>query len=74
MYKRYGETNSQYGQRFIAQWNFIKKSMIDSEHGGWYNTVSEDGVHPPGDHSKGNLWKSAYHETRALLNVADRLK
>ncbi|MCL2709237.1 MAG: AGE family epimerase/isomerase [Planctomycetaceae bacterium] len=74
MYHRYGETEMQYGQRFIEQWGFIKKSMLDAEHGGWFNTVSESGVHPPGEHSKANLWKTAYHETRALLNVAEGLK
>jgi mannose/cellobiose epimerase-like protein (N-acyl-D-glucosamine 2-epimerase family) len=51
-----------------------ERSMIDSEHGGWFNTVAEDGTHPPGEHSKANLWKTAYHETRALLNVAEGLK
>ena len=75
MYRRYGETEMQYGQRFVAQWNFIKRSMIDAEYGGWFNTVSESGKHlseqqPP----KAQLWKTAYHETRALLNVADGLK
>ncbi|MDR0328355.1 MAG: AGE family epimerase/isomerase, partial [Planctomycetaceae bacterium] len=74
MYQHYGETEQQYGQKFIAEWNFIKRSLIDAEHGGWFNTVSEDGVHPPGEHSKANHWKTAYHETRALLNVAERLK
>ena len=73
-YRCYGETEMLYGQRFMAQWNFIKRSMIDAEFGGWYNTVSEEGVHPPGEHSKGHLWKTAYHETRALLNVAEMLK
>jgi mannobiose 2-epimerase len=74
MYRHYGEFDVQYGQKFIAQWGFIKRSLIDAEHGGWFNTVSESGVHPPGEHSKANLWKTAYHETRALLNVAEGLK
>jgi mannobiose 2-epimerase len=74
MYRHYGESDSKYGEKFIAQWNFIKRSMIDAEHGGWFNTVSESGVHPPGEHSKANLWKTAYHETRALLNIAEGLK
>ena len=74
MYKRYGETDQLYGQKFIAQWNFIKNHMIDPVYGGWFNTVSESGVLPPGTHTKANLWKAAYHETRALLNVAEGLK
>jgi mannobiose 2-epimerase len=74
LYRHYGETDAQYGQKFIAQWNFIKRSIIDEKHGGWFNTVAEDGVHPPGEHSKANQWKTAYHETRALLNVAEGLK
>ena len=74
MYRRYGETKMLYGQQFIHQWHFIKNSMIDAEYGGWFNTVSESGVHPPGEHSKANHWKTSYHETRALLNVADGLK
>jgi mannobiose 2-epimerase len=74
MYRRYGETDAFYGQRFIEQWNFIQRFLIDSHYGGWFNTVSESGEHPPGEHSKANLWKTAYHETRALLNVADELQ
>ena len=74
MHHRYGKTEAVYAQRFGSQWEFIKRSMIDAEHGGWFNTVSESGIHPPGEHSKANLWKTAYHETRALLNVADGLK
>ncbi|MCL2742284.1 MAG: hypothetical protein FWE67_00360 [Planctomycetaceae bacterium] len=69
-----GETDALYGQRFIEQWNFIKRFMIDAEHGGWFNTVSESGEHPPGKHTKANIWKTAYHETRALLNVSEGLK
>jgi len=74
-YRRYGETDVLYGQKFIAQWNFIKRSMIDAEHGGWFNAVSENGEHPPGERPpKMHFWKTAYHEIRALLNVADALK
>ena len=75
MYQRYGETDQLYGQKFIAQWNFIARSMIDSQYGGWFNSVSESGAHPPGPRPpKSQLWKTAYHEIRALLNVAEGLK
>ena len=74
MRQHYGETDAVYGQRFVEQWNFIKRFLIDTKHGGWFNTVAEDGVHPSGEHSKANLWKTAYHETRALLNVVEMLK
>ena len=75
MYRNYGETEMQYGQRFIAQWGFIQRSVIDAEHGGWFSAVSESGELPAGPKPpKAQLWKTAYHETRALLNVADGLK
>ncbi len=75
MHRRYGASTPTYGRQFVAQWNFIKRSMIDAEFGGWFNTVSESGEPPQGERPpKAHLWKTAYHETRAMLNVADGLK
>ena len=42
-------------------------------HGEWFEKVSAEGVPPPGQ-SKGTVWKAAYHNGRALLNVAERMR
>lgn len=56
-----------YYQYFILQWNYIKKYLIDNEHGGWYfggiDIVPSNKLLP-----KGTIWKGNYHTTRALMN------
>ena len=65
------------------QWNFIESKVVDAEFGGWYPVVDADGSNPRGldnrfsqvSHGleKAHLWKTAYHEVRALLNASDVL-
>lgn len=55
-----------YADIFAKTWQFIEEKMTDHEHGGWYATVNPDGS-VSGD--KGNLWKCAYHNGRALIEV-----
>jgi cellobiose epimerase len=71
MHERYGKQTDVYFKAFQLQWDFIRKYQIDSEFHGVYPTVGEDGK--PIDSAKGNNWKAAYHDGRALLNVTDRL-
>lgn len=82
MYVRYGD--QRYYDLAVKQWEFIDSKIIDAEYGGWYPVVDADGGNPRGldnrfsqvSHGleKAHLWKTAYHEVRALLNASDMLE
>ena len=72
MHEKYGQQTDVYFKAFQLQWQFIKNYQIDSEFHGVYEMVGPDGnaVNP----NKGRIWKAAYHDGRALLNVSKRLQ
>jgi len=72
MHEKYGAQNDAYFKAYQRQWQFIKDYQIDPEYGGLYPLVGEDGK--PTVSAKGSIWKAAYHDGRALLNVTDRLR
>jgi cellobiose epimerase len=71
MHERYGKQTDSYFKAFQLQWDFIQKYQIDSEYRGVYTLVGENGK--PTVDIKGSIWKGAYHDGRALLNVSERL-
>jgi cellobiose epimerase len=72
MHEKYaGETDS-YFHAFLKQWEFIKNYQRDSEFHGFYEMIGTDGK--PTIQGKGRIWKGAYHDGRALLNVTERLR
>lgn len=71
MHEKYGKETPIYFQRFLEQWQFIQKHQIDSEYHGLYNLTRADGT--PVTQDKGVIWKAAYHDGRAFLNVSERL-
>lgn len=72
MHQKYGQETDQYFKAFQRQWQFIENYQFDHEHPGVIESVQRDGV--PLTQDKGRVWKAAYHDGRALLNVTDRLK
>lgn len=57
--------------RIHATLNWIEGPAKDPEYGEWYWGVMPDGsLGPRGDH-KGELWKTPYHNLRALLYTED---
>jgi len=62
-----------YGKFFVEQWDFIERYLIDPEYGGWYNETNDDGSNVRGM-EKGHLWKTPYHEVRAMLHVVEMLE
>lgn len=72
MHERYGKQNHVYFQRFLEQWNFIRKQTIDPQFHGDFNLTTADGK--PVTDEKGSIWKAAYHDGRAFWNVRDRLR
>jgi mannobiose 2-epimerase len=71
MHERYGRGNPVYFERFLEQWHFIQKHTIDAEHRGLWNLTSAEGQ--PVTLDKGSIWKAAYHDGRAFMNVSARL-
>jgi mannobiose 2-epimerase len=72
MHEKYGKETSRYFEAFQQQWRFIREHQIDSEFHGVYQMVGADGKAE--NPTKGQIWKAAYHDGRALLNVTARLK
>jgi mannobiose 2-epimerase len=72
MHEMYGGKTEVYFKAFQKQLDFIEKHQRDPEFHGLYQRVGEDGK--PLATDKGQNWKAAYHDGRALLNVSDRLK
>jgi mannose/cellobiose epimerase-like protein (N-acyl-D-glucosamine 2-epimerase family) len=72
MHERYGATTDAYWKAFLRQWRFVTERQLDDEHRGFHETLDADGRPVPG--VKGRIWKEAYHEGRAMLNVVARLR
>lgn len=72
MHERYGTETDVYWRAFERQWRFFRDHQTDHEYGGIYETVRADGT--PTDRVKSKIWKAAYHDSRALLNVTERLR
>jgi len=56
----------------LASWRFIKKYIVDKDHGDWFWGVDETGR--PCDREKAGPWKTPYHNGRACLEVMQRIK
>lgn len=72
MHEKYGAQTDSYFKLFQQQWNYIQRYQVDSEFHGVYEMVDFDGTAL--DAGKGRIWKDAYHDSRALMNVAERLR
>lgn len=62
-----------YHDRFLEQWRYVKTYVVDHEHGGWY-AGGIDKQPQMRRALKGQIWKAAYHDGRALMNVTRRLE
>jgi len=62
-----------YYQAFVKQWEYIKKYMIDHEHGGWYSNGLDKNPEEIKT-AKASDWKVNYHNMRALMNCIKMLK
>jgi cellobiose epimerase len=72
MHETYGRQTDTYWKAFQRQWRFIQDYQVDSEFRGLYEMLGADGK--PVNPGKGRIWKAAYHDGRALLNVSERLR
>lgn len=72
MHQRYGRTTDVYWKDFQLQWQWIQHYQLDHQFHGEYGLIKPDGT--PVSPTKGEIWKAAYHESRALMNVNERLQ
>ena len=56
----------------IASWEFIKKHLLDLKNGEWFSGVTAD--HKVLGSDKISMWKAPYHNSRACLEMLERLE
>jgi len=57
--------------RAEQSWSFIKKYLLDTRNGEWFSGVTAD--HTVLGNEKISMWKCPYHNSRACLEVIERL-
>jgi mannobiose 2-epimerase len=72
MHEHFGKDNPIYWNTFIAQWNWINQHGIDHTNTGWWPRVNNDGT--PIHTAKSDSWTECYHQGRAMMNIASRLR
>jgi mannobiose 2-epimerase len=62
-----------YLQAALRGWDFIEARLIDKKHGEWFRGVTRDGT-VLRDELKVSFWKCPYHNGRACMEAAIRLR
>ncbi|UCH13332.1 MAG: AGE family epimerase/isomerase, partial [Bacteroidales bacterium] len=65
--------NNTYLDKAISLWKFIDSFIIDHKYGEWYLKVNNKGI-PYKEDEKAGFWKCPYHNSRACMEVINRLK
>ena len=60
-----------YLERLLKTLDWLQRGQRDPEFGEWYWGVRRDGTLGDNGDVKGELWKTAYHNVRALLLTED---
>lgn len=61
-----------YFKLFVKEWEYVKKYLIDHEHGDWYwGSLEKEPFYKT--EPKGSIWKATYHNGRALMNCIKML-
>jgi mannobiose 2-epimerase len=61
-----------YLQHALASWDFIEQHLIDRKNGEWLRGITRDGAVLP-RYNKVSFWKCPYHNSRACMELIDRL-
>ncbi|HEU5080890.1 MAG TPA: AGE family epimerase/isomerase [Opitutaceae bacterium] len=64
--------DEKYLKTALHLWDFIEAKLVDRKGGEWFRNVSREGA--PSGEPKISFWKCPYHNGRACLELADRLK
>lgn len=68
----YSKDKMNYLQKFFKEWQYVQTYLIDHEHGDWY----EEGLDNEPQRKtalKAHIWKTTYHNFRALMNCIIRI-
>ncbi len=69
----YSNDNNHYLQKFFKEWQYVQTFLIDHEHGDWYDEGID--TDPAAKiRLKAQIWKTTYHNFRALMNCIDRIE
>ena len=63
--------DTKYLDALIGIWRFVSSTMIDRRHGEWFTRVDAQGQ-PVTSENKGGMWKTPYHNGRALMRLVLR--
>ena len=63
--------NEQFLEMSLKSWEFIQQYLIDRKHGEWFWGVTSSGQ--PLNREKAGVWKSPYHNSRACIEVGQRV-
>ncbi len=70
----YGITGNEEYLKYITKvWEFIKQNVIDYKNGEWHTVVDKTGKPYPTE-DKGGMWKTPYHNGRALFKLVKRFE
>ena len=69
MSRLYPDDPRGYRKLFERQWAYMKKNVIDPDHGEWYGDALDAGG--SAKQNKASEWKAGYHGGRALLNAVE---
>lgn len=73
MAQLYPKDERNYFDKFEQQWAYIDTYLIDPQHGGWYEGGLDKQLEMK-KHLKGHIWKTTYHNYRAMANSVDMLR
>lgn len=65
--------NDKYLQLALDNWAFVKDKILDKQNGEWFWGIRADGSIMPGE-DKAGLWKCPYHNSRACIEIINRIK
>jgi mannobiose 2-epimerase len=66
-------SNDKYLQLALDNWAFVKDKILDKQNGEWFWGIRADGSIMPGE-DKAGLWKCPYHNSRACIEIINRIK
>jgi len=64
--------DEKYLRMSLKSWEFVKKYILDKSCGEWYWGVNED-YSPMKDEDKIGIWKCPYHNSRACIEIINRI-
>ena len=66
------DMNQEYLDKLIKLWDFIKSNMLDKSNGEWYWRVDQKNK-PITTENKVGFWKCSYHNSRAMMELIERI-